>query len=302
MLVKMNTLDIDQEIKVAKARQAQYELMVKAEEIKVIDEYSRATQTFATTAERAGLEMARVYAEQQQDRSELTQLDVAIAHEQKLVNDQLANTAYLNSLKVKRAALSKKVEEYQAAVTNAKKGATGSNKRLGAWNKQGKVADPAQSSRVADRVAPIQAMAEMQREEVRHLELQRELHFLKAPFAGRVGEILLQIGQYSPDPELPIVTVIEENPKKAIAYVDQTKAMHVRVGDGVKLVPRDLTGPKLTGKVIALAPSITEMPVRFWRVPKVPEYGRNVYIQLDSPGMLPGQGFDAVFGKGSGAR
>ena len=300
LLIRMNTGEIDAELAVAKAKLAQLELQAKAQEVKIIDEYARFTQTFATTAERASLEMSRVYAEQERDRSELSQLELAIAREQKLVNDQLASAEYLNSLKVKHAALSKKVVEYQAAVRNAKKGASGSTKRLGDWKNASKANAATESSRIADRVAPALAAVETQRQEVRHLESQRNSHFLKAPFAGKVGEVFLKVGQISANPDEPIVTVVEENPRMAIAYVAQAKALQVKVGDPAQLVPRDLSGPRLSGKVIALAPSITEVPLRFRRVPNVHEWGRTVYIQLDSPGTLPGQGFDAIFGKGSG--
>jgi hypothetical protein len=65
-------------------------------------------------------------------------------------------------------------------------------------------------------------------------------------------------------------------------------------------VARDLAGPALTGRVTAVAPSITEIPIRFRRVPTMHEFGRNVYVELDAPADLPGQAFDAVFRHGTG--
>jgi len=115
-----------------------------------------------------------------------------------------------------------------------------------------------------------------------------------------VGEILAQVGDLSADPGTPVITVIEEQSKIAIAYLAQSNAQRIHLGDIVRLVPRDLSGPHLTGRVTALAPNITEIPQRFRRVPTLHEYGRNAYIQLDAVANLPGQAFDAVFRRGGG--
>jgi hypothetical protein len=112
---------------------------------------------------------------------------------------------------------------------------------------------------------------------------------------GRVGEILVHVGDLSSDPGTPVVTVVEEQSTVAIAYLAQSEAQRIRVGDTVRLVPRDLAGPSLSGHVTALAPNITEIPQRFRRVPTLHEFGRNIYIQLDAVASLPGQAFDAVF-------
>ena len=128
----------------------------------------------------------------------------------------------------------------------------------------------------------------------------RKYHEIRAPFDGIVGEILVRVGELSADPASPVVTVVEEQSKTAIAYVRQEKANRVHLGDLVKLVPRDLLGPPLTGRVIALAPSVTEMPERFRVIPNLHEYGRNVYIALDAPAHLPGQAFDAIFKRPKG--
>jgi multidrug resistance efflux pump len=151
------------------------------------------------------------------------------------------------------------------------------------------------------RQADMRAVAtELQRREIALIEFERKQHEVRAPFDGRVGEILAHVGDLSADPGTPILTLVEEQSKTAIAYLAQTNAQKVRLGDTVRLVPRDLSGARLTGRVTALAPSITELPIRFRRIPNLHEFARNVYIQLDAPANLPGQAFDAVFRHGGG--
>jgi multidrug resistance efflux pump len=218
------------------------------------------------------------------------------------VGDKLANADRLKAMKLQRAALAKKVDEYRMAVTQARKSASGSSQRLGQWAKGSKNPKPAALPVLEAPAGDARAAAsDLYRREIVRLEFLKRSCELRAPFAGRVGEILLAVGGLSADPNVPVVTVVEEVSSRAIAYVAQTSATKIRVGDTVRLVPRDLSGPPLTGRVSALAPNITEMPVRFRRLPNIPEFGRNAYIELDAPANLPGQAFDAVFRHGPGS-
>jgi hypothetical protein len=110
-----------------------------------------------------------------------------------------------------------------------------------------------------------------------------------------VGDIIGHAGELSADPTMPLLTVVEDHSKIAVAYANQTSAEKIHVADRVKLVPRGLTARPVMGRVVALAPSITEIPTRFRRVPTLQEFGRNIYIELDVPDALPGRALDAVF-------
>jgi multidrug efflux pump subunit AcrA (membrane-fusion protein) len=203
-------------------------------------------------------------------------------------------------MKQARAALAKKVEEYQAAVAQGRKSVSGSSRRLSEWNRD--VTDPKKGSPgIPATPGDIRAAAiELQRQEIARLETERRLHEVRAPFDGRIGEVLMQAGDLSAQPEAPVVTLVEERMTTAIAYLAPGDAHKVRVGDIARLVPRDLSGPALTGRVTALAPNISEIPIRFRHNPNLHEFGRNVYIRLDAPAPLPGQAFQASFRRGSG--
>jgi multidrug resistance efflux pump len=295
LLIQMDTTEIDDDLAIAQAKLVYEEIMAGLSQISLSDARVRTSHELAATAERAALDVARVIAEAERDRSELKQLDENLGLEEKLVGDKLANADRLKAMRLQRAALSKKVEEYRAAVSQARKSASGSSQRLGAWAK-GKAAKtaavPAQELPVGDARA---AAGELYRREIVRLEYLKKGCEIRAPFAGRVGDILATVGGLSSDPGIPLITVVEEESKLAIAYLAQTSANKIRVGDTVRLVPRDLSGPALTGRVTALAPSITEIPTRFRSVPTLHEFGRNAYIQLDTAATLPGQAFDAVF-------
>lgn len=302
LLIQMDTTEIDDDLSIAQAKLVYEEIMAGLRQVSLFDARVRTSHELAATAERAAFDVARVIAEAERDRSELRQLDENMALEEKLVGDKLASADRLKAMRLQRAALAKKVDEYRVAVSQARKSASGSNQRLGQWAKGNKNAKPAtlpvQETPAGDARA---AAADLHRREIVRLEYFKKSCEIRAPFAGRVGEILVMAGGLSADPGIPVVTVVEEVSSRAIAYVAQTSATKIRVGDTVRLVPRDLSGPALTGHVSAMAPNITEIPVRFRRVPTLQEFGRNAYIQLDTPATLPGQAFDAVFRHGPGS-
>jgi multidrug resistance efflux pump len=305
LLAQMDTAEIEADLAVAQAKLAYVEIIAGWQDMRMEDDRARTSHALAAMAERAAVDVARIVAEAERDRSELAQLEANLALEEKLVGDQLANADRLKAMRVQRAALAQKVEEYKTAVAQARKSASGSTQRLGEWRKVTKKGAKKEQTAALATTQAMQADAraaagELQRKEIARLERLRGFHEIRAPFDGWVGEILLREGELSADPASPVITVVEEQSRKAIAYLRQNAAQQVQVGDRAKLVPRDLSGPALTGRVIALAPSMTELPLRFRKLPNLVEFGRNVYIALDAPASLPGLAYDAVFNRPRG--
>jgi len=300
VLVRMDPSEVEVDLAIQKARLRELELAVSSVRVKLQDDRARTANQLAAQSERASLEVARTVADAERDRSELSQLDEALGQEQKLVSDQLADFEHLNGLKLKRAALGRKVEETRGTVERTRAAANGAARRLADWRKTvvGTQADT--TSHLLDQIAPARAAAEAQRERVRRLELLRSQLELKAPFDGRVGEVLLRPGETAAAVDAAIVTVVDDRPTTAIAYVDQRWASRVQVGDRAELIPRDRSGPARLGRVTALGPNIGELPLRFRRFPNVREFGRTVFIKLEVTATLPGQAFDATFRPAAG--
>lgn len=300
VLARMDPSEVDADLAVARAMAQELELQVASLRVKLHDDRARTADQLAFDAEKSALEFARVVSETERDRSELTQLDESLAQEQQLVREKLANFERLNELKLKRAALSRKVEEYRATVEKARAGADGSARRLDRWRKAVLGTSAESASRVLDQLAPARAAAEAQRERVRREELFRGQLELKAPFDGRIGEVFLRPGDVASSVDQAVLTVVDDRPSTAIAYVDQRWANRIKVGDRAELIPRDRSGPPRVGRVTAVAPSIGELPERFWHFPNLREYGRNVFIKLEAAASLPGQAFDVRFQAASG--
>jgi multidrug resistance efflux pump len=291
VLVQMDTAEIDADLAVARAKLTYTEVMAAWRQLRLLNDRARTDHALGRKAEDAAVDAARIVTVAERDRSELAQLDINLALEEKLVGDQLASADRLKAMRLERAALGKKVQAYEDAVVRARKSVTGAGQRLATWREN-------KPSTLEDARA---AAGEVQRREIARLELLRLQHELRAPFDGRVQEVLGHEGELSADPAIPIVTLAEEDSRTAVAYLSQSKADRVRVGDRVKLLPRDLAGPAQTGRVHALSPGITEIPERFRHAPHLREHGRTVHIQLDSAAKLPGLACDAVFHRARGA-
>lgn len=235
---------------------------------------TRAASTLAYQAGQAAVEAARLSAQAERDRSELAQLEAELAREQALVAGRVTDRERTEALKLRRAALQAELARLEEAVAHARRGASGAQGRAATLGPAG---------------TPAPALG-------RALELQalRARLDLVAPFDGRVDEVLLHAGETA-DLDGTVLTVVDDQPERAVAYVDQLWANRVRLGDDVRLVPRDRSGPALQGKVIAMGPGVTELPSRFQLSPSEVRYGRLVYIQLDRRAALPGQAFDVAF-------
>jgi multidrug resistance efflux pump len=293
-LMQMDTAHIDAELALARAQMDYVQVDARWRSVRVRDSHSLASHELASTAERTAVDAARVVAEAERDRSALAEIDINLALEQRLVGDQLADSERLKALRVERAALARKVEEYHGAVAKVRQGASGSTRRLGAWQARN-AGEPSATD--------LESLAiEVQREQIKLLELSRSQLEIRAPFDGRVAEVLATEGQFSADPGDPLITVAEDRSSAAIVYVNQGRAERISIGDRVKIIPREAAGPTLAGSVVALAPNMQEIPARFRHIPTVQEFVRNVYVHLDAPSTLPGVACDAVFSRSQGGR
>jgi len=299
VLVRLDATDVNVDIEIARAELERLEFEVSSREVSLRDTRSETASRLASEAERSALDASRLNAEDERDRSELAQLDEQITREQKLVDEGLTRSDNLNALKLRRAALGKKVQEFGRAVTEARRAASGSAKRLGDW--RGAPGSGGNTGSAIDRqLAPARAAVAAQTERVKQLELVKERLELRAPSDGKVAEVFAHADEMVAA-GAPVISVLDDHPRRAIAYVDQRWASRIRPGDRVRLLPSDHSAPPSGGTVKSVGAAITELPVRFRLIPTEPLFGREAFIDLDAPAALPGQAFSATFHRPEGA-
>jgi multidrug resistance efflux pump len=296
LLARLDATRADAQLAGARAKLDQLQLDVRAKELTIRADRFKISDREALQTERLALDLVDLEAEQKRDVAQLGQLDEQLERQSRLVKEQLASADALNELKLHRAALAQKVDAYTASLARARANLAAAKRRAGEW-KTDQVKDPV----VEQQIAPLRSAALAQAEEVKRLELLRDSLDLKAPFDGQVSEVLLRPGD-TVRTGRPVVTVIEERPTTAVAWVDQSWAARVQVGDEVSLSPVDHAGPPLKGRVTSLGPAITETPRRFQLVPNRVSFSREAHIEVE-PGasaFVPGQAFNAAFRHGPG--
>lgn len=298
VVARLDATLVEGRLKVARALLAAAESKVSAKEVELRVGTGRVADKEATEAERAAVDLAALQADEQSDRAKLAQLDEQIERETRLVQGQLSSAAALNELKLARAAVSQTVQNYGVTLKRAQERHAAAARRAGEWRGQGAAA-PMADQRLQAQLAPVKAEVVYAREEVAALEKQLVALELRAPFAGRVGQVLLQPGE-TVRSDTPVLFIVDEQPRVVVAYVDQAWAGNVQLGDEVKLEAVDRAGTRRLGRVTAMGPGLVETPARFRAVERM-TYSREVHVLLDGDagGVLPGQAFRADFRRGS---
>lgn len=126
------------------------------------------------------------------------------------------------------------------------------------------------------------------------LKKQRAGFVLRATQRGRVSSIDKQPGEVVMAGD-PVVHLVSTG-SRAVACVPERMALGIREGDSAKLWVRGQSSAALRGKTISLGPIVTELPIRCWASPKIPQWGREVTVELETQLEVPaGQAFDIVF-------
>jgi HlyD family secretion protein len=298
-LVDLDASAADLELAIARAELERLRVSVVARELDVRGTDLESAARLAQEAERAAVDLAALLSNEKRDRAELAQIDELIERQERLVEQKLASAAQRDELKLQRASLAQRVMEYGALLKAARDHEQAARDRLRTWRAAREKAGGG-SVPLEERVAPERAEVAAQEERVRQLELMREGLKLTAPIAGLVSEVLVTDGDAARVDE-PVLLLVDNRPQVVIAWVDERAAHSVQPGARAILTPSDGSGGRRVGTVEKLAPSISELPLRFRPIPTQPAFGRAVYIRLPpdegsavTPA-LPGQAFDVVF-------
>lgn len=297
VLVELDASGAELDLAVARAELERLRVSVVARELDVRGDDLESAARLAQEAERAAVDLAALQSEEKRDRAQLSQLDELVERQERLVEQKLASAEQRDGLKLQRASLAERVQEYGKLLKAARDHEQAARERLRVW-RLAREKDGPGGLPLEERVAPERAEVAAQKERVRQLEIARGALTLTAPIAGRVAEVLVNDGDTARI-DAPVLVLVDDRPLRVVAWVDERAAQRVRVGDKASLRPSDRSGPARSGVVRALAPSIAELPVRFRPVPTQPAFGRAVFIALEAgDGVappLPGQAFDVVF-------
>ena len=148
-----------------------------------------------------------------------------------------------------------------------------------------------EAARRADEAA---VLALRQRVEVRRatlgaLRTERAGLTLLASVPGRVGLVEARPGQ-ALLAGAPVATVEAEGARNVTVFLPEPVAAEVDVPEVVLLARRSAPAVVAEAEVVGFGQGVEELPVRLWRRPQVPEYGRTLIVRPPAAlGLVPGE-------------
>jgi len=335
VLATLDTTVLDAEIAAAQHEVHRLEAEVHRESVLLSAQQLDQARRLNSDARESAQQLMQARTIRAQADAELASLRAEIERQALLVEQQLAPAGQLEALRRQEAVLRARRRGQTQLAHLLERSSTDSLRRLQAWAELDSAAAPqgAQSGarRVVERAAetdkdvrvrsgvepsdasppaeratsrvelllsPVLRAAQVAQRRLEALQAQRASFFeLRAPTRGYVASVLLPPGSVV-GPAAPVLTLVPlSSRRRVIAYLTEDQALQVHEGQAARLTPKGRRGPPLNARVEALAPAISEMPVRFRRVFKHPAWCREVFLNVvDAPAdLLPGQAFDVRF-------
>lgn len=224
--------------------------------------------------------------------AELAELDAQVEESRALVDQRMLDRGALVGLEIQLAALRKQLEADDGIIRQLDGQALATRAR--------RVALPGSDATGRTTRAMIAALAAI-REQEAALDRRREALELRAPGPGEVTALLVRPGELAV--EGAVVATIAgpaqtstDGRASVLVCATEAQAARIEVGEAVELAPPEGGGMVLTAHVRRLAPEIAQLPPRCWTDPRIPLWGRMVYLATDEPvELLPGQSFAVAF-------
>ena len=273
ILAKLDTADIDAEIAVAEADRVKLEAEVRAE-------LALVEQRLDTDVEALQRALALQREEQLQVNAEAKAIDGELGRVRKLVEDRQAVLDDLSALDLRHAAASALVAEKPRTVGLLSKQIKAAEERRQRLTKQ-----------ESAEAAKLEADLGLAQKRIERLQQRRNGYMLRATHEGRVAAVDKQPGEVA-QPGQPVIELVSAR-DRVVACVPERIALGVREGDAARLWVRGQDGEPLRGVAQSLGPTVSELPQRCWRNPRIPQWGREVTIALEGPvELVAGQAFD----------
>ncbi|MBX3203711.1 MAG: hypothetical protein KF764_01520 [Labilithrix sp.] len=275
LVVTLDTAAVDGEIAIAKAEQVRIEADVRAERSVLGRRLDLDRDALELEARREREDLLRVKAESQA-------LDGELERVKKLVAEHQLVAADLTPLRLRRAELASLATEKPRTLGVL-------TRQLGAAARRRSEVDDVSSPTSAKLDADLLVV----RRRIELLERRRAGHFLRATSRGRVVALDKQPGETAAAGEAIVRLVSPTN--RVVVCVPERRALGLREGDAARLWVHGERGAPLEGRTVVLGPIVAELPARCWPTPRLPMWGREITVAIDTPmALVAGESFDVV--------
>ncbi|MBE3142959.1 MAG: efflux RND transporter periplasmic adaptor subunit [Planctomycetes bacterium] len=135
----------------------------------------------------------------------------------------------------------------------------------------------------------IRKAIKVQEQRVEQLHVKGVPVVLKSPIAGVVSTIAVRPGE-TVLPGSTIMTIAEDKPVEVLAYAREDQINEIREGTTVELIKQTPPAQIARTQVFYVGPVVEQMPMRLWRNPNLPQWGRPFLVRVPSDMKLrPGE-------------
>ncbi len=220
---------------------------------------------------RAEVWRLRTVAGAQQDQAALTALDRELERLNSLLEDQLVKASDVEPRRREREALAARVGTFDRARTAGQAG----------LDEKGGVKADRHRAVVQLRMAPLREALRVKEAELAQIAFKQSLLTLRSPADGIVGLINRRAGEVVAAGEAAVVVVFHR-PGIFTIYIPERQSRSPQVGDPVVISRRGVLARSSSGRVLEVAPDITELPARLRSTPQVPAWGRRILVDAST--------------------
>jgi len=250
----------------------QQQLLTEAKQRKL--NWSESKRRFAGDVEQTRLEILRLRTQLETDRIVMEDHAVELTTVSELVEEEAVSEYELQRVHTQYELGKKKVEEDEELLAQAGEDLQEAKKRYSQFVQQ----EP-NASQVAGALEVIRKEIAVQEKVVDELEARRQDLVLKAPFGGRVSEILRRPGESVLAGEA-ILSLSQRRADEIVVYASQNELGNVKEGSRVKIVKRSEPRKVARSQIVQIGPTVRMLPEQLWRDPARPQWGNPMKIKV----------------------
>ncbi len=215
--------------------------------------------------------------------------DLALEKEaaSKLFKEGAVTEYELQKAQIQYNSMEKTIEENQQLLAQAEQNLKGAEQRFEEF-----VQYQPQHPTVDSALEVIHKEIGVQEKLIEELLAREEELVLQSPVDGVVSQIYSRAGDVVRE-GTPILTIAETRPAEIIAYMTEEQAEGICEGTAVELIKSSRPARIAQSQVRYVGPIVEQMPIRLWRNPNIPQWGRPVLVVVPphmelTPGELVG--------------
>jgi len=287
LLARLDTSVIEREIAVVEARRRQAGSEERASLVEIDNSGYETERAFQSDLADAASRLDTARAGQQRQSAEIAPLRDEIARQKRFVQEGLAKRDRLDELELRLRTADETLRQAPARIEPLERRVREAEERLRAWRTR--------SSGNAPRVQPMRDQAAQQDEAIRVLRARIAAASLLAPADGLVVSLLARTGDVAAA-GVPFLILQGSGPRQVVAYVNERDGARISAGAPALLRRRSLDREEFRTKIARIPETVTQLPTRFWVLPSMPQWGREVILEIPAGARLDnGEALDVRF-------